>query len=408
MANSDIDDEIDIQTLCSIPDTCASATSPPLTSSSQAAPFLPSGSLASPARSPLSPSKPAPFDPSTSTQQDESSKMSGDHRGQVGAPMLPEQVKTYESLDKMISSSKGEDGLTNEVFVYEEKYDGERTICRVTRVEGTDEFVCEYFSRNLHSFGKRVPPISVHLRHPYVSAVIDGERVYVGKDGQVVPLGSTGNRSGNKYTQRYVVFDVQSVNGKSVTGLTFSARHQLLSELLVEAADVSIISQSPFTTISDLRLALDAVLAHGGEGIVLKKCSSLYHCGERPEDWLKLKPLQLDEHRIELDLFVRRAFRSKSGIYGLLECGYYNTSNPDEYNDKTFVRVCRIPGGLSEQDCSLVASMVDPKTFIVGNGRVVVVLSAEKPQAGCHSLRYPRFIRFAFEKEVVDVREVFK
>lgn len=86
---------------------------------------------------------------------------------------------------------------------------------------------------------------------------------------------------------RYCVFELPSGQGG------FAARHQQLESLVRSHAwaQLQAVQQQTLTTRAQLLKGLDAVLAGGGEGLMLRAADAAYQPG-RSAQMLKLKPLQ--------------------------------------------------------------------------------------------------------------------
>ncbi|MDB5967894.1 MAG: ligase [Hydrocarboniphaga sp.] len=84
---------------------------------------------------------------------------------------------------------------------------------------------------------------------------------------------------------RYMVFDLPQHPGR------FAERAEAIKTLVGSAGDpwLQAVPQTPVATMDELRRRLDAIVAAGGEGLMLHRRDSLYAAG-RGSDLLKLKP----------------------------------------------------------------------------------------------------------------------
>src|SRR5690606_31639978 len=90
----------------------------------------------------------------------------------------------------------------------------------------------------------------------------------------------------------FVVFDVLQLAGTSTLDIPLDQRRTLLDALAVDDADHIMTSPVVNGTLED---AMSQSREEGFEGIVAKRCSSLYRPGTRSENWLKFKHEQMAE-----------------------------------------------------------------------------------------------------------------
>lgn len=116
---------------------------------------------------------------------------------------------------------------------------------------------------------------------------LDGE-LWIGR-GQFAKVSSTVR----KYTAidaewrsvRFMVFDLPDHPGP------FSVRYAALEQLLIDinTPHLVLVAQSPVANHSEVMQRRDEIVARGGEGVMLKRHTALYHAG-RSADLLKVKP----------------------------------------------------------------------------------------------------------------------
>lgn len=87
---------------------------------------------------------------------------------------------------------------------------------------------------------------------------------------------------------RFQAFDVLALSGRDMTGFPLKSRHQMLATLLRHRGPHIRHSALHFGE-ADKRALLKAVLAEGGEGIILKDINATYYQGERHRSWVKVK-----------------------------------------------------------------------------------------------------------------------
>jgi bifunctional non-homologous end joining protein LigD len=89
---------------------------------------------------------------------------------------------------------------------------------------------------------------------------------------------------------RLIAFDVLAVAGQDTTRLPYDDRRRLLEQIVSTVLDrypgcgVELIAQMPAAEAT-----IRAVLAAGGEGVILKRRAGRYEPGKRSPDWLKIK-----------------------------------------------------------------------------------------------------------------------
>lgn len=199
-------------------------------------------------------------------------------------------------------ATKGTALPTGGQWLMEPKYDGWRAILSIT----TDSV--RIYTRT----GNEITQV------PYIADPF-GERLPAGTilDGEIVDLSSGGpqwnrtqtilstTRGGYRHTPSdtdpplsYVVFDVLQIDGEDVCRQPLLVRKRRLVELL-EGAEAWLgcdIRHSPVHPPTDE--GLEALLALGFEGVVVKDTGSTYRCGGRGRGWVKIKPQDEVEARV--------------------------------------------------------------------------------------------------------------
>ena len=172
---------------------------------------------------------------------------------------------------------------------FEFKWDGIRCVAAV----GAEQV--RLHSRNANEITTGFPELS------RLSALLDGRPVLL--DGEIVALNAEGqpdfgllqrrihvNRPGPALLAAapvsYYVFDVLSVDGRSVLGKSYQKRREILEALELEgrSAGVRVPANYPETDGYEL---LEIARLHGLEGVVAKRLGSRYEPGRRSPDWTK-------------------------------------------------------------------------------------------------------------------------
>jgi ATP-dependent DNA ligase len=92
----------------------------------------------------------------------------------------------------------------------------------------------------------------------------------------------------------YTAFDILEINGEEVMNETYLTRRQCLDAIFEHhhIKTLKSIVKNETTRLDSWPQMLamrDEVWAADGEGLILKKCDSIYQPGKRPKDWIKIK-----------------------------------------------------------------------------------------------------------------------
>src|SRR4051794_16635965 len=207
-------------------------------------------------------------------------------RLQVGRPIGPMLASPAASLpEAMAKVGTG---------VVDWKLDGARI--QVHR-DGDDVAV---FSRSLDDLTARLPEVVAAARAlPARRVVLDGEAIALRADGRPEPFQVTSSRIASGAPGIVpVLFDVLHLEGEDLLDAPMARRAEALAQAVPEDLRV------PRAITGDPAAAqahLDAALAAGHEGVVVKALDAPYAAGRRGAGWLKVKP------RHTLDLVVLAA-----------------------------------------------------------------------------------------------------
>lgn len=116
------------------------------------------------------------------------------------------------------------------------------------------------------------------------SAVLDGEMLVIGDDGRP-SFDLVQRRDQSRHPALFHMFDVLQINGVDTIDLPYTARRELLTQL-VEPADHWNV---PIHHLVDGHALLEATVEQGLEGLIAKRLDSVYRPGSRTQDWLKIK-----------------------------------------------------------------------------------------------------------------------
>jgi DNA ligase-1 len=209
---------------------------------------------------------------------------------QVGRPVQPMLAGTAkdvgDALARIGSRPGGSPSLRRPAAV-EWKLDGARI--QVHR----DGHEVGVFTRSLDDVTARVPEIVALARGlPARALVLDGEAIALRGDGRPHPFQVTASRFGSRGRSDVpltaLFFDLLHLDGDDLLDRPGAERAQALQGLVPEAALV------PRVVAEDEAVAgaaLEAALARGHEGVVVKALDAPYLAGRRGAGWLKVKPV---------------------------------------------------------------------------------------------------------------------
>ena len=207
-------------------------------------------------------------------------------RLEVGRPLAPMLASPAASLGEAM-------GKVGEGAV-DWKLDGARV--QVHR-HGDDVAV---FSRTLDDLTDRLPEVAAAARGlPARRFVLDGEAIALRQDGRPEPFQVTGSRiAAGAPGIALMLFDALHLDGEDLLDAPLVRRADALAAAAPEALRVPrLITADPPAA----RAHMDAALAAGHEGVVVKALGAPYAAGRRGAAWLKVKP------RHTLDLVVLAA-----------------------------------------------------------------------------------------------------
>jgi DNA ligase-1 len=207
---------------------------------------------------------------------------------------------------------------------FEQKLDGVRI-----QVHVTPERVA-IFSRHGNDLTEAVPELVAQVRaFEAQSLVLDGEAIALKPDGRPHPFQVTMRRFGRKLEVAELgrtlplsafFFDCLLLNGEVLVERNNAERWEQLCRAVPESARVL---RLPVTSVEEGESALQAALARGHEGVVVKSLASTYEAGRRGAGWLKLKPAPT------LDLVVLAAEWGSGRRKGWLSNLHLGARDPD-------------------------------------------------------------------------------
>jgi len=178
-----------------------------------------------------------------------------------------------------------EKAFDDEDWIFEIKWDGYRSIADLSKKQPL------FYSRNGISFLSKFQKVSKDFKNQKYKMILDGEIVAYDENGKpnFQLLQQIGDNPDLALT--YQVFDLLWLNGHSTEELPLIQRKELLKEALIETDVIKYCDHIPengidfFSKMKEMKL----------EGMIAKKCDSLYVENLRSSDWLKIKFTNTEE-----------------------------------------------------------------------------------------------------------------
>jgi bifunctional non-homologous end joining protein LigD len=191
-------------------------------------------------------------------------------------------------LCKLVAAPPSGDGWLHEV-----KWDGYRIVATIVAKK------VRLWSRNGIEWTDKVPELADAVASLRLnSAELDGEMIVPSDAGSDFNALQGRLSAENKAALRYVLFDLPSLNGRSLRQEKLIDRKTTLSELLKrQKLSISALAYSEHQVGNGAALYATAMKS-GWEGIVSKRVDSAYHDGERNGDWVKVKARLSDEFAV--------------------------------------------------------------------------------------------------------------
>jgi DNA ligase-1 len=199
------------------------------------------------------------------------------------------------------------------------------------------------YTRNLNDITGRLPMVADWARAlPVRALVLDGEAIGVDEDARPRAFQDTMSSFGREVAGGGAAggldaffFDVLHVDGDDVIDRPLGERLGIVHELVGERRIPGLVTASPDEAAS----VLDAALAAGHEGVMVKAVDSTYDAGRRGGAWRKVKPVRT------LDLVVIAVEWGHGRRQGWLSNLHLGARGPDG----TFVMVGKTFKGLTDQ-----------------------------------------------------------
>lgn len=321
--------------------------------------------------------------------------------------------KMFSPISFMLASpieSRSVNDLSN--YIAEEKFDGMR--CQV-HISGEK---VELFSRDLNVVTHSFPEILDFLKERNLpELVLDGE-ICVFKDNTIMPFQLLQKRMGvkkpskkllNQYPVLFINYDVLFHSGESLFDESLIVRREKLEELS-HSFNLPITSQIQVKNQEHVDELFERALAHGNEGLMLKRKDSIYEYGQRRKSWLKVKKPSgsLDT----IILYAHAGSGKRGGTYSDFTLGI-SVKDDDRYEEE-FIPIGKAYGGYSNEELiemnrrikSLTQERFGPTVLL--KPALVVELEFEDIQINRrtkakYTLRFPRFKAIRWDLSTKDV-----
>jgi len=279
-------------------------------------------------------------------------------RVQVGKPIRPALAERLPSAEEVVKRM----GTT---FAAQPKFDGFRVAVHLDRSQKDGKV--KLFSRNLEDMTNMFPDLidGVLKEVKAKKAIIDGEALaYNPESEEFYPFQETTKRRRkydiDEYAQKLPLklfaFDLLYLDGKDVTPLPYSKRRKLLEKIIVKDGQKILIAQEKILHKSqEITSYFEEEIAHGLEGLVIKKLDAPYQAGGRGFHWVKFKRMAGGELKDTVDCVILgyiygRGKRTAFGA-GALLVGVY-----DDKKDE-FVSISKIGTGLTDEEWRKIREM---------------------------------------------------
>ncbi|HKK47423.1 MAG TPA: ATP-dependent DNA ligase [Balneolaceae bacterium] len=233
-------------------------------------------------------------------------------------------------------------------YVAEEKFDGMRSQAHISGQK------VELYSRDLNDITHSFPEIvQFFVKRDLPDLVLDGE-ICVYKDNEILPFQLLQKRMGRKkptkkvmekYPVLFISYDILYYEDQPIFEHSLTKRRDFLVRLS-EQHSLPITNQFNVRNHDHINELFERALAHGNEGLMLKKEESSYEYGQRRKSWLKVK-----KPGGTLDTVIMYA-HAGSGKRG----GYYSdftlgiSVKEDERYEEEFIPIGKAYGGYTDEE----------------------------------------------------------
>ncbi|WP_440999633.1 ATP-dependent DNA ligase [Fodinibius sp. SL11] len=256
--------------------------------------------------------------------------------------------KLFHPLSFMLASPIESCTVENvDQYIAEEKFDGMRAQAHISGQQ------VKLYSRDLNDITHSFPEIvRFFLKKDLPDVVFDGE-ICVYKDDEILPFQLLQKRMGRKnpgkkilkkFPVLFISYDLLFHDTNPIFEHSLTQRRQLL-EQLSNKHELPITNQFTVQDHDHVDELFKRALAHGNEGLMLKKADSTYEYGQRRKSWLKVKK---PGGTLDTVMMYAHAGSGKRG-------GYYSDFTlgirvaEDERYEEEFIPIGKAYGGYTDE-----------------------------------------------------------
>ena len=322
------------------------------------------------------------------------------------------EFKLFHPLSFMLASpieSRSVDTLSD--YIAEEKFDGMRA-----QVHYSENKV-EIYSRDLNEITRSFPEIQSFFKERALpEIVLDGE-ICVYYDEKIQPFQLLQKRMGlkkptgkilNELPVLFIAYDLLYMDDSPIFDLPLEQRRENL-EMLSERHGIAVSNQFGLNDSDKLDELFDRAIAHGNEGLMLKKRGSGYEYGQRGKSWLKVKKPggTLDT----VMMYAHAGSGKRGGLYSDFTLGI-SVKNDERYEEE-FVPIGKAYGGYTDDELKkmnteikkLTVERYGPTLGLIPGLMVELefddIQINKRTKAG-YTLRLPRFKRIRWDLKPED------
>ena len=257
--------------------------------------------------------------------------------------------KLFHPLSFMLASpieSRALDSLDG--YICEEKFDGMR--CQL-HASGNE---IKLFSRDLNDITKSFPDIiSTYAGKELPPTVLDGE-ICVFRDNTIQPFQLLQKRMGVKkpgkkilgqYPVIFIAYDLLYNGSRPIFDEILNERRTQLRKIAREY-NIPMTLQFQVDDREHLETLFEKALAHGNEGLMLKKEESTYEYGQRRKSWLKVKKPGGTFDTVMM--YAHAGSGKRSGTYSDFTLGI--SVKEDERYEEEFIPIGKAYGGYTDEE----------------------------------------------------------
>jgi DNA ligase-1 len=288
----------------------------------------------------------------------------------LGIPIIPaaaERLPTAQAIFEKLGPC-----------IAEPKLDGFRLQIHLDKT--TSKPVVHFFSRNLQDMSAMFPDLTKEILKLNVENIIcEGEAIGYDPDtGNFLPFQETVKRkrkhgveeAAEEFPLQLFLFDLLYLNNKSYLDVPYNQRHDTLTKIVkdISSQHLFVIEHKQIHNAQELENYFYSEVAHGLEGLVVKRPDAIYQPGKRNFNWIKLK--RQEEGHLEdtidcviLGYYAGKGKRSHFGI-GAFLVGVYNKTAD------MFQTVAKIGTGMTDDEwrdvkkkCDAIAVAEKPKNI---------------------------------------------